>query len=142
MALLVLVSVVLAGLGLWMLVNLLLQVGWNPGGDLSHPETIGWVDIFTGFGLSFLRVLAALLIATLWTVPFGIWVSRSPRRFGRFSPIIQLAASYPAPLIFPVIVVWLTGYQVPLEVVVLMVIHNWHVLKAVPDLILRVLCGV
>ena len=131
MGLLVLVSVVLAGIGLWMLINLLLKVGWDPGGDLSHPETIGWVDIFTGFGLSFLRVLAALLIATLWTVPFGIWVSRSPRRFGRFSPIIQLAASYPAPLIFPVIVVWLTGYQVPLEVVVVLLLvfgSQWYVL--------------
>jgi NitT/TauT family transport system permease protein len=131
MVLLILASVSISLIGLWALLRLLVQVGWNPGGDLDHMARIGWVDIFTGFGLSFLRVLAALAIATIWTVPFGIWVGRSPRRFGRFSPIIQLAASYPAPLVFPVIVVWLTGLAVPLEVVVVLLLvfgAQWYVL--------------
>ena len=128
---LVIGAILLSVVGIWQLVLLLVQVGWNPGGDLEHPEGLGWADIFIGFGLSFVRVLAALAIATVWTVPFGIWVGRSPRRFGRFSPIIQLAASYPAPLIFPVIAVWLTGLYVPLEVVVVLLLvfgAQWYVL--------------
>lgn len=121
---------VLAGFGLWELVRLLIQVPWDSG-TLKIDDSVGWVEIFFGFGLSFLRVLAALVIATMWTVPFGIWVAKNPRRFSALSPVIQLAASYPAPLIFPVIAVWLTGLHVSLEVVVILLLvigAQWYVL--------------
>ena len=126
-----LVLVVLAAAGLWELGGLLIQVPWAPGDIETLSLPIGWAEILIGFGLSFLRVLGALILATLWTVPFGIWVAKNPRRFGFFSPIIQLAASYPAPLIFPVIAVWLTGINVSLEIVVVLLLvfgAQWYVL--------------
>lgn len=121
----------IAALGLRELGLLLVQVPWNPDGIDADKGTIGWSEILVGFSLSFLRVLGALVLATLWAVPFGIWVAKNPRRFGAFSPIIQLAASYPAPLIFPVIAVWLTGIHVSLEIVVVLLLvfgAQWYVL--------------
>jgi NitT/TauT family transport system permease protein len=121
----------LATLGIWELGKMLVQVPWNPEGVDATKGSIGWAEILAGFGLSFLRVLGALVLATIWTVPFGIWVAKNPRRFGGFSPIIQLAASYPAPLIFPVLAVWLTGIHVSLEIVVVLLLvfgAQWYVL--------------
>jgi NitT/TauT family transport system permease protein len=50
---------------------------------------------------SFLRVLSAVMLSTLWTVPFGIWVGISSKRIRIFQPIIQLLASFPAPMLYP-----------------------------------------
>ena len=47
------------------------------------------------------RVLAAVLIGTLWTVPFGIWIGLNPKLSKRLQPFIQFVASYPAPMLYP-----------------------------------------
>jgi NitT/TauT family transport system permease protein len=57
--------------------------------------------ILKSTGLTLLRVLACLLISVLWTVPFGLWVGLSSKRTRIFQPLIQLAASFPAPILYP-----------------------------------------
>jgi NitT/TauT family transport system permease protein len=64
-----------------------------------------WEEILVDTGYSFLRVLAAVLIGTLWTVPLGIWIGLNPRLSSRLQPFIQFAASFPSPMLYP----WLVG---------------------------------
>ena len=59
-----------------------------------------WVIILRDAGFSFARVLAAMVLGTLWTVPFGIWIGLNPKLAARFQPVIQFAASFPSPMIF------------------------------------------
>jgi NitT/TauT family transport system permease protein len=58
--------------------------------------------------LTLARVLAAVAIGTLWTVPVGLWIGRSPRLSHLLQPVVQVAASFPAPMLFPLVVV---GFQ-------------------------------
>jgi NitT/TauT family transport system permease protein len=64
-----------------------------------------WGEILTDTGFSFLRVLAAVLIGTLWTVPLGVWIGLNPKLSNRLQPFIQFAASFPSPMLYP----WLVG---------------------------------
>jgi NitT/TauT family transport system permease protein len=64
-----------------------------------------WEEILVDTGYSFLRVLAAVLIGTLWTVPVGIWIGLNPKISGKLQPFIQFAASFPSPMLYP----WLVG---------------------------------
>jgi NitT/TauT family transport system permease protein len=54
-----------------------------------------WIEMLKDAALSFLRVLAAVLIGTLWTVPFGIWIGLNPKLSSRLQPFIQFVASSP-----------------------------------------------
>ncbi len=54
-------------------------------------------------GLTLIRVLGCLLVSTVWTVPFGLWVGLSAERTRIFQPLIQLAASFPAPMLYPLV---------------------------------------
>jgi NitT/TauT family transport system permease protein len=47
------------------------------------------------------RVLGALTLSTLWAVPVGIWIGTSPKRIRIAQPIIQVLASFPAPMLYP-----------------------------------------
>src|SRR5206468_8735887 len=63
-----------------------------------------WMDLFGSTAATFLRVLTAVALASLWTVPVGVMIGRSPRASRVLQPIIQMAASFPAPMIFAVVV--------------------------------------
>lgn len=66
-----------------------------------------WSQIAIGAGASFLRVLVALTIALIWTVPVGAAIGMNPRLARVLQPIVQVTASVPATALFPVIVLLL-----------------------------------
>jgi NitT/TauT family transport system permease protein len=69
---------------------------------LLRPVTrADWAEILGDTGISFIRVLAAVLIGTLWTVPFGVWIGLNPKLSGKLQPLIQFVASFPAPMLYP-----------------------------------------
>ncbi len=60
-----------------------------------------WLKLAFALLLTFLRTMAALAIGAAWCVPVGVWVGRSPARTRLIQPLVQIAASFPAPMIFP-----------------------------------------
>ncbi len=68
---------------------------------LMRVNLADWLDILSNTGLSFLRVLAAVGLGTLWTVPLGVWIGLNPKLSSRLQPFIQFVASFPAPMIYP-----------------------------------------
>jgi NitT/TauT family transport system permease protein len=60
-----------------------------------------WLDIVRCAGLSLLRVLAAVALGTLWTVPVAVWIGLKPSVSKRMQPLIQFVASFPSPMIYP-----------------------------------------
>lgn len=60
-----------------------------------------WVILIRNTWWTFLRVLLALVLSTIWTVPVGIWLGTSARRVQIAQPIIQVLASFPAPMLYP-----------------------------------------
>ena len=66
-----------------------------------QPRQIGM--IFLGAGATFLRVFAALLIGSAWTIPAGVAIGLHPRLARIAQPLAQIAASVPATAVFPVL---------------------------------------
>jgi NitT/TauT family transport system permease protein len=68
------------------------------------------VELLKGAGATFLRVNAALLIASAWTIPTGVAIGFHPRLARIAQPLAQIAASYPATAIFPILLLALVRW--------------------------------
>jgi NitT/TauT family transport system permease protein len=91
--------------GAWSIVALLVEL---PLVDSANHED--WRTVVLALGASLLRTTSAVLLGAAWTLPVGILIGRSPRWSERLQPVIQVLASFPAPLLFlPVtaLLVWL-----------------------------------
>jgi NitT/TauT family transport system permease protein len=90
-----------------------------------------WALLAAALGATFVRAAGALALATLWTLPAGILIGRSPTWSRRLQPVVQLVASFPAPMIFPLVTAALLACRVPFSVIasVLMLLGaQWYVL--------------
>jgi len=74
---------------------------------ITGPEI---VELLKGAGATFLRVNAALLIASAWTIPAGVAIGFHPRLAKIAQPLAQIAASYPATAIFPILLIGLVRW--------------------------------
>ncbi|MPM92082.1 hypothetical protein SDC9_139216 [bioreactor metagenome] len=82
-------------------------------------------------GYTFLRVLAGTLIGTLWTVPVGVSIGLNPKLARFAQPLIQIAASFPANMVFPFITLFYLNYHISIEIgaVPLMILGTqWYIL--------------
>ena len=96
------------GLWSWTLIPLgLLLAGMSWGGwmlflQLLKVHAANWIEIGEDTGLTLVRVVTATFLATLWTVPAGLAIGLSPKLSRIFQPIIQVVASFPAPMLFAI----------------------------------------
>jgi NitT/TauT family transport system permease protein len=69
--------------------------------DLAGVSLDTWATIAAGAGATFLRVMLALIIGALWTVPLGVAIGLNPRWARTAQPLVQMVASVPATALFP-----------------------------------------
>ncbi len=60
-------------------------------------------QILQGAAATFGRVIAALLIGALWTIPVGVAIGFNPKLARIAQPLAQIAASVPATALFPIV---------------------------------------
>ena len=104
---------------------------WHLGALLVQLSVPAWGRLAEAAGLTFLRVILAVALSTAWALPVGILIGRSPRAAQFFQPFIQIVASFPAPMIFPIVVIGLALLGIGLSAgsVVLMILScQWYVL--------------
>ncbi len=121
---------VLAAVGLAALVGALFGA-WKLVGLLARIPAGEWAVLVGALGATFLRTLAALALATAWTLPIGILVGRSAVWSRRLQPFVQIVASFPAPMLFPIVTGVLLAFRVPFAAIaaVLMFLGaQWYVL--------------
>jgi NitT/TauT family transport system permease protein len=90
-----------------------------------------FLTLLAGAGLTFARVNAALLIGSLWTIPVGVAIGFNPRFSHVAQPIAQIAASFPATALFPLILVALSRIGIGLgigSVVLMLLAAQWYIL--------------
>jgi NitT/TauT family transport system permease protein len=81
--------------------------------------------------ITFLRVNAALVLASLWTIPAGVAIGFHPRLARIAQPISQVAASVPATALFPVLLLALirAGGGLGVGSILLMLLGTqWYIL--------------
>ena len=109
-----------AAAGLWQLWLLLAQLGWSEWGQLASSAA-----------LTFARVMGAVLLSTAWALPAGVIIGRSARLAQALQPVIQVAASFPAPMLFPIVILLFEriGIGLGFGAVALMVLAGqWYIL--------------
>ncbi len=109
-----------AALGAWRLWLLVAQLGWAEWGQLVSSAV-----------LTFARVMAAVIVSTAWALPAGVVIGRSPRLARALQPVIQVVASFPAPMLFPLVILMFQriGIGLGLGAVALMVLAGqWYIL--------------
>jgi NitT/TauT family transport system permease protein len=88
-------------------------------------------DIFLGAGATFLRVELTLVLAALWTIPAGVFIGLRPKLSAIAQPIAEIAASVPAPALFPVVLLLLIRVGGGLgigSIVLLLLGTQWYIL--------------
>lgn len=94
--------------------------------NVEEWKTIG-IDLF----LTFFRVLAAVVIGSLWTIPAGVAIGMNPRLSKIFQPVIQVVASFPAPMLFPIVLLLLMKLGGSIEygsILLMMLGTQWYIL--------------
>ncbi|HHY35989.1 MAG TPA: ABC transporter permease subunit [Firmicutes bacterium] len=89
------------------------------------------VDAFYLGFLTFLRVMASVFLGMLWTVPVGVKIGTNPRLRKVAQPIVQIAASFPANMLFPFVTMLYVRYKVNFElgaVPLMMLGTQWYLL--------------
>jgi len=89
------------------------------------------LTLFAGAGATFLRVAVSLLLASLWTIPVGVAIGFNPRLAHITQPLAQIAASFPATALFPVILLALMRLGLGLgvgSIALMMLGTQWYIL--------------
>ncbi len=90
-----------------------------------------WRGVLVDAGLTLARVLAAVVLGTVWTLPVGLAIGLSPRLSRVAQPVVQVVASFPAPMLFPAVIVMLRAAHVSLgtgSIVLMLLGTQWYVL--------------
>jgi len=113
----------LAAVVVWGAVNLVLF--------LTAISRDTWATLLKAGGLTLSRVLVSTVLGTIWAVPAGLAIGLSSRLSRIFQPVVQVAASFPAPMLFPMVIVVLARLGVGLNygcVVLMLLGTQWYIL--------------
>jgi NitT/TauT family transport system permease protein len=100
-------------------------------GMLAELNLSDFHQILVGAAATFGRVLAALVIGSLWTIPVGVAIGFNPRLARIAQPLAQIAASVPATALFPIVLLVLIriGGGLGLGSIVLLLLGTqWYIL--------------
>lgn len=116
------------------LLGLLVLLFWGATQLLELLKNVSWSEWLELAGVSTLtlaRVLVAVSLGTLWTVPVGLAIGLSPHWSRRLQPVVQVVASFPAPMLFPLVLAGLEVLGVSLSwgaIVLMMLGTQWYLL--------------
>jgi len=128
----------IAGLAPWlalgglMVLSALLMLGaYGIFHLLAKLPAKAWWMLLKADGLTLSRVLASILVGLAWTLPAGLAIGLSQRLSRIFQPIVQVAASFPAPMLFPAVIAVLAYLKVGLgwgSIVLMLLGTQWYIL--------------
>jgi len=76
--------------------------------EIWHAAVLGSITL--------LRIIILLIASSILWVPVGVWIGLRPRVTQVAQPIVQFLASFPANLLFPLVVMLIVRYQLNVEI--------------------------
>jgi NitT/TauT family transport system permease protein len=98
---------------------------------LAHVPGTEWWNLVLAGGLTLTRVIVSTILGTLWALPAGLAIGLSPRLSRVLQPVVQVAASFPAPMLFPVVIALLAHLGIGLNygcVALMLLGTQWYIL--------------
>ena len=117
--------------GLILLTALLILGGYGIFHLLAKVRAREWWILFKADGLTLARVLASILVGLAWTLPAGLAIGLSQRLSRIFQPLVQVAASFPAPMLFPAVIAVMASLRIGLgwgSIVLMLLGTQWYIL--------------
>jgi len=117
---LVLVLVLTLGWGAWQLARLLRSLAWS-----------AWAELVLAAAATLARVLISTMMGTLWAVPVGLAIGLKPTLARWLQPVVQVAASFPAPMLFPLVIAGLRLAGISLDwgsLALMLLGTQWYIL--------------
>ena len=114
-----------------MLLGLLLMGMWKIFSLLSENSAGDWLTILWSLAATFSRVLMAIVLGTVIMVPVGVAIGMNPKLSRMLQPVIQVVASFPAPMLFPLVILGLSqaGIGINTGAIALMMLGTqWYIL--------------
>jgi NitT/TauT family transport system permease protein len=108
------------GCGAWRLIFLLAQV-----------PLPAWHETLIAAIATLARVLTSTALGTLWALPAGLAIGLTPKLSRVAQPVVQVAASFPAPMLFPLAIALMRLADISLGVgsILLMLLGTqWYIL--------------
>ena len=105
--------------------------GYALVGLLGRLHIGDWRDIARAGGYTLARTSVAVALGSLWAIPAGVYIGTHPRASQALQPIVQIAASFPAPMLFPLVLLVLGKLDISLSlgsVVLMMLGTQWYIL--------------
>jgi NitT/TauT family transport system permease protein len=98
---------------------------------LAGVRVSEWKDTVLDSWLTLGRVILATALGTLWALPAGLAIGLSPRLSRLLQPVVQVVASFPAPMLFPMAIAALKLAGVTLgwgSIVLMLLGTQWYIL--------------
>ena len=98
---------------------------------LSHLPKGSWLRLAQADGLTLGRVMLSLLLGVAWALPAGLAIGLSPRASKIFQPLVQVAASFPAPMLFPAVLTAMAALRIGLgwgSIALMLLGTQWYIL--------------
>jgi NitT/TauT family transport system permease protein len=114
-----------------LLVAVLALGAWNLTHLLRGVSRAEWGTLGGAAGWTLGRVLLATAVGTLWALPAGLAIGLSPRLSRVLQPVVQIMASFPAPMLFPIVIAGLAAAGVSLNwgsIVLMLLGTQWYIL--------------
>jgi NitT/TauT family transport system permease protein len=105
--------------------------GWKLLALIQQLSLDEWARLLGLTALTFGRVAVAVAIGTLVMIPIGVAIGMNPKLSRRFQPVIQVVASFPAPMLFPIVLLALNqcGVSIEIAAIALMLLGTqWYIL--------------
>ncbi len=103
-------------------------------GAVHQVVQLGWTQILNAFQVgfyTFLRVIAATALGALWAIPVGVVIGLNSRLSRIAQPVVQVAASFPANMVFPFVTMFYVAWHFNLNigsVLLMMLGTQWYIL--------------
>jgi NitT/TauT family transport system permease protein len=113
------------------LLGLLAYGAWHLVLLLARLPLAAWGETLAAAGVTLGRVLASTALGTLWALPAGLAIGLSPRLARLLQPVVQVAASFPAPMLFPLVILALRALGVSLNwgsILLMLLGTQWYIL--------------
>jgi NitT/TauT family transport system permease protein len=104
---------------------------FHAGRELSDLRAEDYRELLESAALTFLRVNTALILGALWTVPVGVAIGSNPRLARVAQPLVQMVASIPATILFPIILLFLLRLRGGIEIAAMLLMllgTQWYIL--------------
>jgi len=124
-------SVRLSLLALGLLIVVLAWGAWKLVHLLQRVPAVAWGSAAAAGFLTLGRVLLSTALGTLWALPAGLAIGLSSRLSRVLQPVVQIAASFPAPMLFPLVIAALrwAGISLGWGAILLMLLGTqWYIL--------------